>query len=186
VHRAVAGEFSSLLAQRMASLTVGHGLDPDTQVGPVIDQAAREKLSGLIEDAVAHGAEIRTGGHPVEGHGTFFEPTVLTGVATDSRMFREEIFGPVAGVTAFDDLREAVQLANATEYGLVAYLYSANMERALRTTERLDFGMVGINRALVSNAAAPFGGIKQSGLGREGGREGISDYLDLQYVAVDA
>jgi len=149
-------------------------------------QAAREKLSGLIEDAVARGAGIRTGSHPIDGHGTFFQPTVLTGVATGSGMFGEEIFGPVAGVTVFDDVDEAVQLANATEYGLVAYLYSANIERALRTAERLDFSMVGINRALVSTAAAPFGGIKQSGLGREGGREGISDYQDLQYVAVDA
>ena len=186
VHRSLADDFTSRLAHRMASLTMGHGLNADTEVGPVIDRAARDKLGGLVADAVARGARIRTGGNPVEGPGTFFEPTVLADVPTDSRMFSEEIFGPVAGVTVVDDLDEAVQLANATEYGLVAYLYSGNVERALGTAERLDFGMVGINRAVVSNAAAPFGGIKQSGLGREGGREGINDYLDLQYIAVDA
>ncbi|MEU7632890.1 NAD-dependent succinate-semialdehyde dehydrogenase [Nocardia sp. NPDC049220] len=186
VHRSVADEFSSMLAQRMAALTVGHGLHEGTEVGPVIDEAAREKLGGLVADAVARGAQIRTGGRPIDGPGTFFEPTVLTAVPADARMFGDEIFGPVAGVTVFDDLEEAVHLANATEYGLVAYLYSGDLERALRTAERLDFGMVGLNRALVSNAAAPFGGIKQSGLGREGGREGINDYLDLQYIAIDA
>ncbi|WSE35155.1 NAD-dependent succinate-semialdehyde dehydrogenase [Amycolatopsis rhabdoformis] len=186
VHRSVAEEFSTLLAQRMAALAVGPGLESASQVGPVIDEAAREKLTGLVDDAVAQGAQIRTGGKPISGPGTFFEPTVLTGVVAGARMFSEEIFGPVAGITPFDDLDEAVRVANATEYGLVAYLYSGNVERALRTAEQLDFGMVGINRALVSNAAAPFGGIKQSGLGREGGREGINDYLDLQYVALDA
>ncbi|MDF3311060.1 NAD-dependent succinate-semialdehyde dehydrogenase [Rhodococcus sp. T2V] len=186
VHSAVIDEFSTLFAERMGTLTVGHGLDSDTQVGPVIDDAARNTLSALVEDAVERGAEIRTGGHAIDGPGTFFEPTVLTGVPVESRMFGEEIFGPIAGVTAFDDLDEAVRLANSTEYGLAAYLYSNNVERSLRTAERLDFGMVGLNRAIVSNAAAPFGGIKQSGLGREGGREGINDYLDLQYVAIDA
>jgi succinate-semialdehyde dehydrogenase/glutarate-semialdehyde dehydrogenase len=186
VHRSLADDFTSGLAQRMAALNMGHGLDTATEVGPVIDQVARERLGGLVADAVARGARICTGGNPVAGPGTFFEPTVLADVPTEARMFGEEIFGPVAGVTVVDDLDEALQLANATEYGLVAYLYSGRLERALGTAERLDFGMVGINRALVSNAAAPFGGIKQSGLGREGGREGINDYLDLQYIAVDA
>ncbi|MFI6956558.1 NAD-dependent succinate-semialdehyde dehydrogenase [Nocardia sp. NPDC050408] len=186
VHRSVAPVFSSLLSERMAALKVGHGLDPETQVGPVIDEAARTGLAELIEDAVSRGAKVTTGGRAIDGPGTFFEPTVVTDVPTDSRMFGEEIFGPIAGITVFDDLDEAVHLANDTEYGLAAYLYSGNVERGLRTAERLDFGMVGLNRAIVSNAAAPFGGIKQSGLGREGGREGINDYLDLQYVAIDA
>ena len=186
VHRAVAEEFSALFAERMAALTVGHGLDPASQVGPVIDELAQNKLATLVDDAVARGADVRAGGGPLDGPGTFFAPTVLTGVVTDARMFGEEIFGPVAGITVIDDLDEAIELANATEYGLVAYLYSRKTEAALRCAERLDFGMVALNRGLVSNAAAPFGGIKQSGLGREGGREGIDDYLDLQFVAVDA
>ncbi|MBM9464523.1 NAD-dependent succinate-semialdehyde dehydrogenase [Aeromicrobium sp. YIM 150415] len=186
VHRRVADEFGRRLAERMRDLTVGHGLDPLSQVGPMIDGAACDKLAGLVRDAVDHGARLLTGGSPLPGPGTFFEPTVLTDVSPGSRMFADEIFGPVAGVTCFDDLDEAVAVANDTEYGLVAYLYSGNTEKALRTAERLDVGMVALNRALVSNAAAPFGGIKQSGLGREGGREGINDYLDLQYVAIDA
>ncbi|WP_395109690.1 NAD-dependent succinate-semialdehyde dehydrogenase [Actinomadura sp. SCN-SB] len=186
VHRDVAEEFGALLTGRMAALTVGPGLDPASQVGPVIDEAARQRLGALVEDAIEAGARLRTGGRALDGPGTFFQPTVLTEVPPGARMSREEIFGPVVGITVFDELDEAVRLANDTEYGLVAYLYSGNAERALRYAERLDFGMVAINRALVSNAAAPFGGIKQSGLGREGGREGIDDYLDLQYVAIDA
>ena len=186
VHRSVAEEFASLLSERMAALKVGHGLDPETQVGPVIDETSRKGLVELVEDAVSRGALVTTGGQAISGPGTFFQPTVVTNVPSESRMFGEEIFGPIAGVTVFDDLDEAVRLANDTEYGLAAYLYSRDVERGLRTAERLDFGMVGLNRAIVSNAAAPFGGIKQSGLGREGGREGINDYLDLQYVALDA
>jgi len=186
VHRDVAEEFGARLTEAMAALQVGPATDPASQVGPVIDEAARTKLAELVEDAVALGAEVRVGGGPIEGPGTFFAPTVVSGVIPSARMFREEIFGPVAGITVVDDIDEAVRMANDTEYGLVAYYYSRSTEGALRIAEQLDFGMVAINRALVSNAAAPFGGIKQSGLGREGGREGILDYLDLQYVALDA
>ncbi|MFI6350210.1 NAD-dependent succinate-semialdehyde dehydrogenase [Streptomyces sp. NPDC050560] len=186
VHRGVANEFSALLTERMTSLTVGHGLDPQSQVGPVIDQAGCDKLERLVNDAVERGAVIGTGGAALEGAGTFFAPTVLTGVPPEARMFKEEIFGPVAAITLFDDPDEAISLANDTEYGLVAYLYSRDLEHGLRVAERLDFGMVALNRAIVSNAAAPFGGVKQSGLGREGGREGINDYLDLQYVSLDS
>jgi succinate-semialdehyde dehydrogenase/glutarate-semialdehyde dehydrogenase len=186
VHRDVAEEFSARLTDAMTALKVGPATDPASQVGPVINETARTKLAELVDDAVARGAEVRVGGGPLGGAGTFFAPTVLTGVSQSSRMFREEIFGPVAGITIFDDIDDAVRMANDTEYGLLAYYYSRSAEGALRIAERLDFGMVAINRALVSNAAAPFGGIKQSGLGREGGREGINDYLDLQYVALDA
>ena len=186
VHSTVADEFSDLLAQRMAELKVGHGLDDGTQVGPMIDENARTSLTAMVEDAVARGAELRTGGKSAAGPGTFFEPTVLTAVPVEATMFTEEIFGPVVGITTFDDLDEAIRLANATEYGLAAYLYTGDAERGLRAAEQLEFGMIGLNRAVVSNAAAPVGGIKQSGLGREGGREGINDYLDLQYVAMDA
>jgi succinate-semialdehyde dehydrogenase/glutarate-semialdehyde dehydrogenase len=186
VHADVVEEFTERLSAAMGALRVGPGLDPASEVGPVIDEAARRKLTALVGDAVDRGARVRTGGGALPGPGTFFEPTVLSEVSLQSRMFAEEIFGPVAGITAFSDLDEAIAQANATEYGLVAYYYSGSVERALAVADRLDFGMVGINRALVSNAAAPFGGVKQSGLGREGGREGLGDYLDLQYAALDA
>jgi succinate-semialdehyde dehydrogenase/glutarate-semialdehyde dehydrogenase len=186
VHEDVAEEFGRLLAERMAGQTVGHGLDPETTVGPVINEAAVASLSSLVADAVDRGASVPTGGTPLDRPGTFFAPTVITGVPADARVFREEIFGPVAPITTYVDIDQAIALANDTEYGLAAYFYSADVELGLRVAERLDFGMVALNRALLSNAAAPFGGIKQSGLGREGGREGINDYLDLQYVAVDA
>jgi succinate-semialdehyde dehydrogenase/glutarate-semialdehyde dehydrogenase len=186
VHEDVAEEFGRLLTARMAGQRVGHGLDERTTVGPLIDAAAVESLRGMVADAVGRGATVTTGGTPLEGPGTFFAPTVLTGVPADARVFREEIFGPVAPVTTYSTVDEAVAMANDTEYGLAAYFYSGDVGLGLRVAERLDFGMVALNRALVSNAAAPFGGIKQTGLGREGGREGINDYLELQYVAVDA
>jgi succinate-semialdehyde dehydrogenase / glutarate-semialdehyde dehydrogenase len=186
VHRSVAERFSALLADRMAALRVGHGLDPQSEVGPLIDQAAMDRLTGLVDDAVSRGATVRTGGSAIDGPGTFFQPTVLTDVPTEARLVGEEIFGPVAAITCYDDIDEAVARANATEYGLAAYVYTRDVELALRLAERLDFGMVAVNRAIVSNAAAPFGGIKQSGLGREGGREGINDYLDIQYVSLNS
>lgn len=186
IHESLSDQFSTRLAARMGALHLGHGLDPSTEVGPVIDEVAQASLHALVEDAVTLGATIIAGGNAVEGVGTFFAPTVLTGVPRTARTFTEEIFGPVAAITEFADVDEAVELANATEYGLVAYLYTTDMEQSLRLAERLDFGMVALNRGIVSNAAAPFGGTKQSGLGREGGREGINDYLDIQYIAVDA
>jgi succinate-semialdehyde dehydrogenase/glutarate-semialdehyde dehydrogenase len=154
-------------------------------VGPLIDEDACTRLGELVADAVRRGARLTVGGDRVDRPGTFFAPTVLTDVPTNSRVFTEEIFGPIAAITTVRDLDEAVDLANRTEYGLVAYVYTRDVETALRTAERLEVGMVALNRGIVSNAAAPFGGTKQSGLGREGGREGIHDYLDIQYVAID-
>jgi succinate-semialdehyde dehydrogenase/glutarate-semialdehyde dehydrogenase len=186
VEAPVAEEFTAKLTERMGALRLGHGLEPETEVGPLIDEAASRRLTGLIEDAVARGATVRTGGGPVDGPGHFFAPTVLDGVDPDARVAREEIFGPVAPVITVADADEAIRRANDTEYGLVSYLYTRDTERALRLAAALETGMVGLNRGLVSNAAAPFGGIKHSGLGREGGREGIDDYLDIQYVSLDA
>ncbi|MDI9897424.1 NAD-dependent succinate-semialdehyde dehydrogenase [Rhodococcus sp. IEGM 1381] len=186
VHESLVEEFGRRLSERMSALVVGHGLDTQTQVGPVIDETARAKLTEFVSDAVHRGARLTAGGKAMTGPGTFFEPTVLTDVSPDANVFREEIFGPIAAVTSFRDIDDAISIANSTEYGLVAYLYTSGAEEGLRIAARLDFGMVALNRPIVSNAAAPFGGIKQSGLGREGGREGLHDYLDLQYVAVDA
>ena len=186
VHESIAPEFSSRLAARMAELRLGHGLEPDTDVGPLIDEPSRERIGQLVSDAARSGATVRTGGAAAPGPGYFFEPTVIDGVDPSSALFTDEIFGPVAPVVSFSDDDEAIRLANSTEYGLVAYAYTRDVDRALRVADRLEAGMVAINRGIVSNAAAPFGGIKQSGLGREGGREGIDDYLDVKYVCLDA
>jgi succinate-semialdehyde dehydrogenase/glutarate-semialdehyde dehydrogenase len=182
----VADEFVERFGDRLESLKVGPGLEPDSEVGPMIDSLASENLSELVADAVDRGAELRVGGAPRSGSGHFFEPTLLDRVPADARMLDEEIFGPVAPVQRFDTEAEALTLANATPYGLVAYAYTRDLDRALWVADRLDVGMVGINRGVVSNAAAPFGGIKHSGMGREGGREGIDEYLDVKYIAVDA
>jgi succinate-semialdehyde dehydrogenase/glutarate-semialdehyde dehydrogenase len=186
VHESIAPDFSGRLAERMRGLKLGHGLEPDTDVGPLIDGPSRERIAGLVDEAARNGATVRTGGGAAEGPGYFFEPTVIDGVDPDSALFTDEIFGPVAPIVSFSGDDEAIRLANATEYGLVAYAYTRDVDRALRVADRLEAGMVAINRGLVSNAAAPFGGIKQSGLGREGGREGIDDYLDVKYVCLDA
>jgi succinate-semialdehyde dehydrogenase/glutarate-semialdehyde dehydrogenase len=186
VEEPLAAPFARRLAERMGALRLGAGLDPDTDVGPLIDAAAQARLGELVADAEARGATVLTGGAAPDRAGWFFPPTVLDGVDPGSRAFREEIFGPLAPVTPVAGPDEAIALANDTEHGLVAYLYTRDMERALRIADALETGMVALNRGLVSNAAAPFGGIKQSGLGREGGREGIDDYLDIQYVCVDA
>ncbi len=186
VERPVAEPFARRLAERMAAQRVGPGADPASEVGPLIDAGAQARLADLVADATERGAIVRTGGRAPDRDGWFFEPTVLDRVDPGARASREEIFGPLAAITAVDDAEHAVALANRTEYGLVAYLYTRDMERGLRIAEDLETGMVALNRGLVSNAAAPFGGIKHSGLGREGGREGIDDYLDIQYVCVDA
>ncbi|MDG4765227.1 NAD-dependent succinate-semialdehyde dehydrogenase [Solwaraspora sp. WMMD406] len=180
----VAEEFTRRLARRMAALTIGPGTDPRSQVGPLIDAAGRDKVVGLVDDAVGLGAEPVLPGGPVPGPGFFFAPTVLTGIAPTSRLLTEEIFGPVAPVLTFRDEDEVVAAANDTDYGLLAYVYSADLVRSLRVVERLEAGMVGLNQGVVSNAAAPFGGIKSSGLGREGGREGIGEYLETKYVGI--
>jgi succinate-semialdehyde dehydrogenase/glutarate-semialdehyde dehydrogenase len=180
----IAEQFADQLAARMGSLTVGRGTD-GFDVGPLIDGTQRSKVQELVEDAVSKGARAVVGGHERDGAGYFYDPTVLADVPESARLLKEEIFGPVAPVRSFDDEDEAIAAANDTEYGLVAYVYTSNVKRALRVVERLDTGMVGLNQGIVSNAAAPFGGVKQSGFGREGGYEGIEEYLSTKYVAIN-
>ncbi|HYM46455.1 MAG TPA: NAD-dependent succinate-semialdehyde dehydrogenase [Solirubrobacteraceae bacterium] len=184
VHHSVAEEFARRLTERMGALTVGRGTEPDVDVGPLIDAAQRAKVAELVHDAAARGATLALGGNPLDGPGHFFEPTVLTGVPPDARVLSEEIFGPVAPIATFATDAEALAAANRTEYGLVAYVYTRDLARALRVCEGIETGMVGLNQGLVSNPAAPFGGVKQSGFGREGGFEGIGEYLETKYVAV--
>ena len=184
VHRSVAAEFSRRLAARMADQVVGRGVDDGVTVGPMIDRAALGKIDGLVADAVHKGANVIVGGRARPGEGYFYEPTVLTDVSEDATLRHTEIFGPVAPVSVFDTEDEAVAAANDTEYGLVAYLYTRDLARALRVSERLETGMVGLNQGVVSNPAAPFGGVKASGLGREGGRIGIDEFLEVKYVGL--
>lgn len=183
-HESVAGEFAERLAARMGGLTVGRGTEPGVDVGPLIDEDGRGKVDALVADAVDRGAKTLVGGEHAPGDGYFYSPTVLTGVPSDARMLHQEIFGPVAPVISFADEDEAVAAANDTEYGLVSYLFTENLERAFRISERLETGMVGLNKGVVSNPAAPFGGVKQSGLGREGGRVGIDEFLETRYLAM--
>lgn len=185
VHESLADEFSAELARRFAELTVGHGLDPSTDVGPLIDDRAVEEVGRFVDDAVTKGAEVLAGGGPGDGAGCYFHPTVLASVPGDAQLLNDEIFGPVAPVVAVSDDEEALRLANDTEYGLAAYVYARDVTRGLRFCERLEVGMVGLNRGLVSNASAPFGGVKASGLGREGGFEGLDEFLEIKYVAID-
>jgi succinate-semialdehyde dehydrogenase/glutarate-semialdehyde dehydrogenase len=185
VARGVADEFSDRLAARMAALKVGRGTDDGVQVGPLIDQAGRDKVTDLVTDAVNRGSHVVVGGQSLDGSGYFYAPTVIRDVPLDARVLREEIFGPVAPIASFDTEQEAVAAANATEYGLVAYVYTRDLKRAFRVVEALETGMVGVNQGIVSNPAAPFGGVKQSGFGREGGREGIAEYLETKYVAMN-
>ena len=184
VHESLAEEFAGRLAARMGALRVGRGTEPDTDVGPLIDERQRATVTELVGDAVDRGARALTGGSPLEGPGYFFAPTVLADVPPDARALAEEIFGPVAPIATFSTEEEALRAANRTPYGLVAYLYTRDLSRALRVAEGLETGMVGLNQGIVSNPAAPFGGVKQSGFGREGGFEGIEEYLETKYVAV--
>jgi succinate-semialdehyde dehydrogenase / glutarate-semialdehyde dehydrogenase len=184
VAEAVAGEFTSKLAERMSALKVGRGTEEDVKVGPLIDDAQRSKVAELVEDAVGKGASAVVGGHVRDGAGYFFEPTVLGDIPDDARVLKEEIFGPVAPVKGFSSEEEAIAWANDTEYGLVAYVYTRDLGRAFRVIEGLQTGMVGLNQGMVSNAGAPFGGVKHSGFGREGGPEGIEEYLETKYVAM--
>jgi succinate-semialdehyde dehydrogenase/glutarate-semialdehyde dehydrogenase len=186
VAAALADEFAARLVERMGALRLGRGTEPDVDVGPLIDEAQRSKVADLVEDARARGARALIGGRPARdaGAGYFFEPTVLVDVPPDALMLGEEIFGPVAPVVPFASEEEALEAANRTEYGLVAYVYTRDLARALRVCERIETGMVGLNQGMVSNAAAPFGGVKQSGFGREGGFEGIAEYLETKYVAI--
>jgi succinate-semialdehyde dehydrogenase/glutarate-semialdehyde dehydrogenase len=184
VHRDVAEEFAVRLSARMSSLNVGPGTEPGVDVGPLIDRNGRRKVERLVEDAVQRGARVLAGGRTPDGPGSFYPPTVLSRVSPDSDLMGTEIFGPVAAILTFDDEDEVVRQANDTEWGLVGYVFTESLDRALRVSERLEAGMVGLNTGLVSNPAAPFGGVKQSGLGREGGRVGIDEFLDYKYVAV--
>jgi succinate-semialdehyde dehydrogenase/glutarate-semialdehyde dehydrogenase len=184
VHESVAQEFSERLAERMGALTVGRGTEDGVDVGPLIDDKQRDKVAELVQDAIDHGGRVLTGGGPTGDKGFYYSPTVLADVPSDARVFDEEIFGPVAPVTTFSTDDEALSLANDTEYGLVAYAFTTDLTRALRVSEGLETGMVGINQGVVSNPAAPFGGVKASGFGREGGAEGIEEYLETKYVGI--
>jgi succinate-semialdehyde dehydrogenase/glutarate-semialdehyde dehydrogenase len=184
VASSVADEFASKLAEKLGAMKVGRGVEDDVKVGPLIDATQRDKVAELVDDATGRGADVLVGGGKRDGAGYFFDPTVLAGVSPDARMLKEEIFGPVAPVIGFDDEDAAIAAANDTEFGLVAYVYTSDIKRAFRVCEKLQTGMVGLNQGLVSNAAAPFGGVKASGFGREGGREGIEEYLETKYVAM--
>jgi succinate-semialdehyde dehydrogenase/glutarate-semialdehyde dehydrogenase len=185
VHESVAEEFAEKLAARMGAMRIGRGSDEGTEVGPLIDDDQRDKVAELVDDAVAKGATAVVGGKRVDGAGSFYEPTVLTGIADDARLLKEEIFGPVAPIATFSTDEEAVAAANDTAYGLVSYVFTSDVKRALRVCDALETGMIGLNQGLVSNAGAPFGGVKASGIGREGGSEGILEYLETKYVAIN-
>ena len=182
---AVAEQFAEKLAEKMGAMKVGRGTEDRVEVGPLIDSDQRDKVAELVDDAVSKGAKALVGGHARDGAGYFYDPTVLADVPASAELLSEEIFGPVAPVKGFADEDEAIAAANDTQYGLVAYLYTSDLKRALRVVEKLETGMVGLNQGMVSNPAAPFGGIKQSGFGREGGPEGIEEYLETKYVAVN-
>jgi succinate-semialdehyde dehydrogenase / glutarate-semialdehyde dehydrogenase len=181
----IADEFAERLAEKMGQMKVARGTEEGAQVGPLIDEEQLEKVAELVDDALEKGAKALVGAHKIDGHGYFYEPTVLNDVPKEADLRYEEIFGPVAPIFSFDSEEEAIAAANDTEYGLVAYVYTNNFKRALRVIEGLEVGMVGLNQGMVSNAAAPFGGVKQSGFGREGGVEGIEEYLETKYVAVN-
>jgi succinate-semialdehyde dehydrogenase/glutarate-semialdehyde dehydrogenase len=166
-------------------MKVGRGTEPDVDVGPLIDDTQRTKVAALVQDAIGKGAKALVGGSARDGRGYFFDPTVLADVPEGARVLKEEIFGPVAPVAGFDSEDAAIAAANDTEYGLVAYVFTRDLKRAFRVIEGLQTGMVGLNQGMVSNAAAPFGGVKQSGFGREGGYEGIEEYLETKYVAMN-
>ncbi len=182
IHESVADEFAVRMAERMQAMPLGRGVDPNTKIGPVINQKARTNLQRLVDASITEGATLVTGGESGDGDGYFFKPTVLLDVKRGSTILNEEIFGPIAPITRFSSEAEAIALANDTVYGLVSYAFTQDLKRGLRVIESLDTGMTGLNTGLVSNAAAPFGGVKQSGLGREGGPEGINEYLETKYV----
>ncbi|WP_448390587.1 NAD-dependent succinate-semialdehyde dehydrogenase [Microbacterium aurum] len=186
VHESVAEEFARRVATRVAEMKIGRGTEDGVQIGPLIDEKAVVGTTALVADAVERGATVLAGGAAIAGPGTFFEPTVISGVAAGSDILREEIFGPVLAIATFADEDEAVRLANDTEYGLVSYVFTQDLARGHRMIDRLETGMMGLNVGVVSNAAAPFGGVKQSGVGREGGLEGIHEYLSTKYTLIPA
>jgi succinate-semialdehyde dehydrogenase/glutarate-semialdehyde dehydrogenase len=184
VQDGVAEAFAQGLTERMSALRVGRGTEPGVTVGPLIEATARAKVGQLVQDALDRGGTAACGAKVVDGNGYFYAPTVLTDVPADAQLWHEELFGPVAPIANFKDEAEAIRRANATEYGLAAYVYTRDLSRALRVSEALEFGMIGINQGVVSNPAAPFGGVKASGFGREGGFEGIEEYLETKYVGI--
>ncbi|RWR15862.1 NAD-dependent succinate-semialdehyde dehydrogenase [Microbacterium enclense] len=184
VHESVAAEFTERFAARIGAFVPARGTDPTSTVGPLVDAATRDKVASLVDGARAQGARVAVGGSPIPGPGYFYQPTVLVDVPADADILREEIFGPVAPILTFRDEDEAIRLANDTEFGLVCFAYTRDLDRGLRLAERLETGMLGLNAGVVSNPAAPFGGVKQSGLGREGGAEGIHEYLETVYVGI--
>lgn len=184
VQRGISEAFTKAFTQRMAAVTVARGTEPHSTMGPLVDEATRQKVAGLVQGAIEDGATVALGGRSLDGAGYFYEPTVLTDVPHTARILGEEIFGPVAPIVVFDTEDEAIGLANATEYGLVAFAFTRDLNRGLRLAEQIDSGMFGLNAGVVSNPAAPFGGVKQSGLGREGGVEGIDEYLETRYVGI--
>ncbi|AHD12023.1 MULTISPECIES: NAD-dependent succinate-semialdehyde dehydrogenase [Phaeobacter] len=183
VHENIVDEFTKRLSARMSALKVGDGTDPSVDVGPLVNADTRDKVAEFVADAVAKGAKIECGGTPPDGKGFYYPPTVLSNVSEDADCVRDEIFGPVAAIQTFTDQDEVINRANDTEYGLVAYVFSEDFKRALQVCEQLEYGMVGLNRGLVSDPAAPFGGVKQSGLGREGGHEGMLEFMETQYIS---
>ena len=185
VHDKVHDAFAEKLAAKMGAMKIGNGLEEGVEVGSLVNRETLDKVVELVDDAVSRGAKVLTGGSVRNGPGFFYPPTVLTNVPDDARCFQEEIFGPVAALTRFSSEDDVVERANATEYGLVAYLFTKDVKRGLKLSEKLEFGMIGLNRGLVSDPAAPFGGVKQSGIGREGGHEGLMEFLETQYVSVE-
>lgn len=185
VHESVYDEFAERLAARMNALKVGNGLEEGIEVGSLVNAETLNKVIELVDDAISRGAKILAGGQALDGPGYFYSPTVLVDVPENAQCCREEIFGPVAALTRFSDEDDLIRRCNDTEYGLVAYVYTEDMRRGLAFSGRLDFGMIGLNRGLVSDPAAPFGGMKQSGIGREGAHEGMTEFLETQYVSVE-
>jgi succinate-semialdehyde dehydrogenase/glutarate-semialdehyde dehydrogenase len=184
VHESIVDEFATKLAAKMSDLTIARGTTDGSQIGPMIDSKSRENIHAMVQNATTLGARVLTGGEMPQGEGYFYPPTVLVDVPREASVLHEEIFGPVAPIVSFKDEAEAVAIANDTEYGLVAYAYTSDLNRALRLSERLEVGMFGLNTGIVSNPAAPFGGVKASGLGREGGSEGIEEYLETVYIGI--
>jgi succinate-semialdehyde dehydrogenase/glutarate-semialdehyde dehydrogenase len=185
VQSEIVSVFVARLVEAMSVLKVGNGLEAGVDLGPLVNAGARDKVHELVEDAVARGGRVRLGGAAVPGQGFFYQATVLDRVPHGARVLEEEIFGPVAPIVEFHDDEEAIRLANDTEYGLVSYIYTQDLRRGLRMAACLDTGMVGLNRGLVSDPAAPFGGMKQSGIGREGGHDGLLEFLEKKYLAVE-
>lgn len=185
LHETIADAFTKRFVEAMRQLKVGNGLEDGVDVGPLVNADTRDKVAAFVDDAVAKGATVELGGHKPDGKGFFYPPTVLSNVPKTANCVHDEIFGPVAALQTFSEQEEVIRLANDTEYGLVAYVFSENMKRAMQVCERLEYGMVGLNRGLVSDPAAPFGGVKQSGLGREGGHEGMLEFMETQYISAE-